>query len=79
MATIQIRDIPDEDYEAIRRQARALGQSIESYVRDQVIDRARRPTCDEALDAVEAGLAASDTPGSDLDRIVEYVREVRGR
>jgi antitoxin FitA len=42
MATIQIRDIPDDVYESMRREAKAAGQSLQAYMREQVTDLARR-------------------------------------
>jgi plasmid stability protein len=42
MATIQIRDIPEDAYETIRRRAKAEGKSLQSYMRDQVVTLARR-------------------------------------
>ena len=38
MATIQIREIPEDAYELIRKRARSSGRSIQSYMRDVVID-----------------------------------------
>ena len=38
MATIQIRDIPDEVHEELQRQARAAGQSLQAYMRDHVVE-----------------------------------------
>lgn len=70
MATIQIREIPEATYETIRRRARAAGQSIQSYMRDQVVDIASRRTKDEAWAAVESTLSAEDSPGSTLASIV---------
>jgi plasmid stability protein len=70
MATIQIRELPEETYETIRRRARAAGQSIQAYMRDQVIEFAGRRTKDEAWAAIESALAAEDSPGSSLTRIV---------
>lgn len=54
MATIQVRDIPENDYEVLRRRARDAGQSIQAYMRDRVRELARRPTADELRRAVEA-------------------------
>jgi len=34
MATIQIRDIPDDAYELIRQQAQAAGQSLQAFMRE---------------------------------------------
>ncbi|GAA5135727.1 FitA-like ribbon-helix-helix domain-containing protein [Pseudonocardia adelaidensis] len=42
MATIQIRDIPDDVYESIRQEAKAAGQSLQAYMREQVTELARR-------------------------------------
>lgn len=64
MATIQIREIPEDAYEIIRKRARADGRSIQSYMRDWVVDFARRPLADELMDALEAALASHDTPGA---------------
>jgi len=47
MATIQIRDIPEDAYEVIRKRARAAGRSIQSYMRDWVVEFAGHPTTDE--------------------------------
>lgn len=64
MATIQIRDIPESAYEVIRKRARASGRSIQSYMRDVVVDLAGRPTTEEVLVMMEAARADSDTPGA---------------
>lgn len=70
MATIQIREIPEDAYEVIRKRARAAGRSIQSYMRDVVIEFACRPTTEEALAAIDAALAASDTPGVSRESIL---------
>jgi hypothetical protein len=36
MATIQIRDVPEDVYERIRQEARAAGQSLQAYMLNQV-------------------------------------------
>jgi plasmid stability protein len=56
MATIRVRDIPEETYQVIWRRARAEGKSIQAYLRDQVIAMAARPTKREALAAIESAL-----------------------
>ncbi|MFP5347231.1 MAG: FitA-like ribbon-helix-helix domain-containing protein [Actinomycetes bacterium] len=70
MATIQIREIPEDAYEVIRRRARASGRSIQSYMRDLVVDLAARPTTEEALAKMESALADSDTPGATRESIL---------
>jgi len=64
VATIQMRKIPEDSYEEIRKRARADGRSIQSYMRDSVVDFAARPTSQEVLVALEAALASHDTPGA---------------
>jgi plasmid stability protein len=70
MATIQIREIPEDAYEVIRKRARAHGRSIQSYMRDWVVDFAGRPTTEEALTALQEALANRDTPGATRESVV---------
>ena len=56
MPTIQVREIPDDAYDTIRRRARAEGKSLQAYMREQVIAFARRPTKREAMESLEAAL-----------------------
>ena len=70
MATIQIREVPEGAYEVIRRRARASGRSIQSYMRDVVVDFAGRPTTEEAMTMMESVRAASDTPGATRESIL---------
>ena len=56
VATIQIREIPEVAYEVLRQRARGRGQSIQAYMRDQVVAMAGRPSKEEALDSIEAVL-----------------------
>ena len=53
MATIQIRDIPEESYEVLRRRARREGRSLQTYLRQEIIDLAARPTKAEALARID--------------------------
>lgn len=64
MATIQIREVPEDAYEVIRRRARAHGRSIQSYMREWVVEFASRPTTEEALSALQDALDNPDTPGA---------------
>jgi plasmid stability protein len=49
MALIQIRDVPEDVYETIRRRARRAGQSIQAYMLARTVEISRRPTADEVL------------------------------
>ena len=42
MATIQIRDIPDDVHEYFQQQARAAGQSLQAYMRERAVQWARQ-------------------------------------
>ena len=57
MATIQVREVPEDLYEVLRRRARRAGQSLQAYMRDQVVALAERPTKDEAIEQIESVLA----------------------
>jgi plasmid stability protein len=56
MATIQVREVPEELYEVLRRRARRAGQSMQSYMRDQLLALAGRPTKEEAIEEIETVL-----------------------
>lgn len=77
MATIQIRDVPDDVYETIRRRARAGGQSIQAYMLAQVTDQARRKTKEEALAEFDEVMARSSSPGLTIDSVLDALDEVR--
>jgi len=56
MATIQVRDIPDDVHEELQRQAREAGQSLQSFMRQWVVqgtrDRLRRAAVLEELEEI---------------------------
>ncbi|HEX6538228.1 MAG TPA: antitoxin [Candidatus Dormibacteraeota bacterium] len=56
MATIQVREIPEESYETLRRRARRHGMSMQAYVRRELIALAGRPNKEEALEAIDAAI-----------------------
>lgn len=62
VATIQIREVPEESYEVLRRRARQAGQSIQAYMRDEIVAIAARPTKREAIEMIEAILDRTDGP-----------------
>ena len=63
MATIQVREIPENLYEVLRRRARRSGQSMQAYMRDQLVALASRPTKEEAIDEIEAILSRAGSDG----------------
>ena len=56
MATIQIRDVPADAFETLRRRARSEGRSIQAYMRERVVEMAQAPTKAEHLAAIEDAL-----------------------
>ena len=77
VATIQIRDIPEDAYETIRLRARAAGQSIQAYMRDQVIALAAQPTKDEVVAAIKAVLAREGRPATMADIVADVEADRR--
>ena len=77
MATIQVRELPEESYEVLRRRARRAGKSLQAYMRDQLVELAGRPTKEEAIDQVNAVLARMSGEAPTPASIVEDVRAER--
>ena len=78
MATIQVRDVPDEVAEIYRRRAQASGKSLQSYMREQLIAMARRRDKAEVMAIVEQALEHDPAPGLGADTIRAGLRELRG-
>jgi plasmid stability protein len=78
MATIQVRDLPDDVAETFRRRAEAAGKSLQSYMRDKLVADARRRDKAEVMDAVRAGLDRDPGPGISDDTLFAVRRELRG-
>lgn len=72
MATIQIRDIPDEVHEELQRRAREAGQSLQAYMRDHVVEwtnaQARKANALRRLDEL---LARDGALGLTTEQILE--------
>ncbi|MBF6125942.1 FitA-like ribbon-helix-helix domain-containing protein [Nocardia brasiliensis] len=78
MATIQVRDIPDEDAEVFRQRAEAAGMSLQAYMRRELIAMAHRRTKAEAMAAIRDALDRDPLPGGDAESILDALREARG-
>ncbi len=78
MATIQVREVPEDAYEVLRRRARDAGQSLQAYMRDQVIALASRPTKEEVAAQIDAFFARRRPgPSPTVASIVEDVASGR--
>ena len=78
MPTIQVRDVPEETYRLIRLRASAEGKSLQAFMRDLLIETARRRTKAEAIAAIERRLARTGGAGLTPDEIVAEIRQIRG-
>jgi antitoxin FitA len=74
MPAVQIKDVPDDVHEVLRRRARAAGQSMQEYLRGILIAQTRRPTLQEIFDEIEHDPAASSAP---LEATTALVRAAR--
>lgn len=59
MPSVQIKDVPPETHEVLRRRAALAHQSLQEYLRARLIEEASRPTIDEVL-ARAGGRAGGD-------------------
>ncbi|MFE1594641.1 antitoxin [Nocardia sp. NPDC058705] len=78
MATIQIRDLPDEVAEVFRRRSEAAGMSLQAYMRRELIAAAERRTKAEAIAAIRESLDRDAGPGADRDSILSALHDARG-
>jgi plasmid stability protein len=79
MALIQIRDVPEDVYEIIRRRARRGGQSIQAYMLSQAVEHARRPTPGEVLAELEMDLDGRPGLALDVQRVLDDIAADRPR
>jgi plasmid stability protein len=78
VATIQIRNVPDDDYEALRAAAKAEGKSLQSYMQEQATMMARRAKKRAAVEAVQEVWERTPGGGLTAGEIVTEVRAMRG-
>lgn len=71
MALIQIRDVPEDVYETIRRRARRAGQSIQAYMLARTVEISRRPTADEVLAELDTDLAGRPPLAVDTSALLD--------
>ena len=69
MATIQIRDIPDDVHASSSSSARP-GQSLQAYMREQIVERRERRTRRTGADG-DGEILRRRGPGMTLEEILE--------
>lgn len=78
MATIQVRDLPEDVAETYRRRATAAGQSLQTYMRTKLIEGVRGRDKAEAIEILEQALASTASPGISRETIEASRRKLRG-
>ncbi len=53
MPNVQIRDVPDDVHRELVRRARLTGQSLQSYLSDQLTTIVEMPTVEEVVARIE--------------------------
>ncbi|WP_442935132.1 FitA-like ribbon-helix-helix domain-containing protein [Micromonospora sp. CPCC 206061] len=74
MPNIQVKDVPDDVHQVLRRRAAAAGQSLQEYLLTRLTQEARRPTIDEVLNRV-AQRSGGALPLHLATRLVQEDRE----
>lgn len=77
MATIQIRDVPEETHRAYRRRAAMAGMSLQEYLRAELIRSAATTTPAELVAEVEERLRARGGVGFATTSSAEVLRVER--
>lgn len=75
MPSVQIKDVPDDVHEVLRRRAALAHQSLQEYLRSWLIAETSRPTLDEVLDRA-GGRSGGAVP---LNSAVATLRNERAR
>ena len=76
MASITVRDVPDESRDELAARAARSGRSLQEFLRLQLIELARRPDIDEVIGQVRARKLATGSRLS-ADQIVALRDEDR--
>lgn len=77
MATIQIRDVPDEVHRIYKARAAVAGQSLQEYLRQELIEGARLRAPGEIAAEVEAEIGSDGPEGYSTVSAAELIREDR--
>lgn len=77
MATIQIRDLPESVHRVYRARAAAAGQSLQEYLRAELIEGARLRAPGEIAAEVAAELASEGSTGYSVVSATAFVRADR--
>ena len=76
MPSVQIKDVPEETHEELRRRAANAHQSLQEFLRGHLVHLASQPTVDEVLERA-GGRAGGTVSLADAARIVREDRAGR--
>lgn len=77
MATIQIRDVPDDVHRVHRRRAAEAGMSLQEFLLAELVESARTRTPAEIVDEVTRQLEATGGEGFSATSSAELIRTDR--
>ena len=77
MATIQIRDVPDDVHRTYHRRAAEAGMSLQEFLLSELVEGARTQTPAEVVAQIEQQLASGAGHGFSPTSSVEFVRADR--
>lgn len=77
MATIQIRDVPEDVHRAYRRRAAAAGMSLQEFLLGELVSAAQVPTPAELVAEVERQMSDRRGRGYTEEASAEHVRAAR--
>jgi plasmid stability protein len=69
MATVQIKNVPDDVHAILRRRAFDAGQSLQEFLLAQLSDSARTPTLAEVFDRIDQRSGSRITTSFAVDAI----------
>ncbi|MDX1620320.1 MAG: hypothetical protein R3320_04980 [Nitriliruptorales bacterium] len=79
MATIQIRDVPDDVHRTYHRRAAEAGMSLQEYLLAELTRRARRQTPAEIVESVREALSVEGEEGFSSESSSQLLAEERQR
>jgi plasmid stability protein len=77
MATIQVRDVPEDVHRTYRRRAAEAGMSLQEYLLAELVSGARTRTPAEIMAEVERQLELGSGTGFTTTSSVEFIRADR--
>lgn len=77
MATIQVRDVPDDVHSVYQRRAAEAGLTLQEYLLAELVEGARTRTPADVVAGVERDLALAHGQGFSSRTAAEFVRADR--